>query len=129
MASQLYLVVRLIPKDPINGATFTTYLDGLQLQVFDAYSGLPLSDIVYSSPLSFFQWPLGYSGSSEPFFASGSSVTTQGTPYNGTDYGTVLNFSSTAGMSVGSYVLTHPPILVGTQKNQSTMGAIPERIV
>jgi hypothetical protein len=25
--------------------------------------------------------------------------------------------------------LTHPPILVGTQKNQSTMGAIPERIV
>jgi hypothetical protein len=106
MASQLYLVVRLIPKDPIDGATFTTYLDGLRLQVFDAYSGLPLSDIVYSSPLSFFQWPLGYSGSSEPFFASGSSVTTQGTPYNGTDYGTVLNFSSTAGLSVGSYVFT-----------------------
>jgi len=26
-------------------------------------------------------------------------------------------------------MLTHPPILVGTQKNQSTMGAIPERIV
>jgi Tc toxin complex TcA C-terminal TcB-binding domain len=106
MAGQLYLVVRLIPKDPIDGATFTTYLEGLQLQVFDAYSGLPLSDIVYSSPLSFFQWPLGYSGSSEPFFASGSTVTTQGTPYNGTDYGRVLNFSSTAGMSVGSYVFT-----------------------
>jgi hypothetical protein len=106
VASQLYLVVRLIPKDPIDGATFTTYLDGLQLQVFDAYSGLPLSDIVYSSPLSFFQWPLGYSGSSEPFFASGSTVTSQGTLYNGTDYGTVLNFSSTAGMSVGSYVFT-----------------------
>ena len=106
MASQPYLVVRLIPKDPIDGATFTTYLDGLQLQVFDAYSGLPLSDIAYSSPLSFFQWPLGYSGSSEPFFASGSAVTTQGTPYNGSDYGTVLNFSSNAGMSVGSYVFT-----------------------
>ena len=70
MASQPYLVVRLVPEAPIDGATFITYLDGLQLQVFDAFTGTPLSDIVYSSPLSFFQWPLGYSDSSGEFFAS-----------------------------------------------------------
>jgi hypothetical protein len=106
MANQPYLVVRLVPEAPIDGATFTTYLDGLQLQVFDAYLGTPLSDLVYSSPLSFFQWPLGYSDLSGKFYASGSTVTTQGTVYNGTDYGTVLNFNSTAGMSVGSFVFT-----------------------
>jgi hypothetical protein len=106
MANQPYLVVRLLPEEPIDGATFTTYLDGLQLQVFDAYSAQPLSDIVYASPLSFFQWPLGFSDSSDPFFASGSTVTNQGTPYNGSNYGNVLYFNSTAGMSVGSYVFT-----------------------
>jgi len=52
MANQPYLVVRLVPEAPIDGATFTTYLDGLQLQVFDAYLGTPLSDLVYSSPLA-----------------------------------------------------------------------------
>jgi hypothetical protein len=106
MANQLYLVVRLVPEAPTDGATFTTYLDGLQLQIFDAYSGMPLSDIVYSSPLSFFQWPLGYSDSSGTFYASGSAVTTEGTAYNGSNYGNVLNFDSTAGMSVGSFVFT-----------------------
>jgi hypothetical protein len=108
MPNQPYLVVRLVPEAPIDGATFTTYLDGLQLQVFDAYSGEPLSDIVYSSPLSFFQWPLGYSDSSEAFLASGSAVTTQGTLYSqsASNYGNVLNFNSTEGMSVGSYVFT-----------------------
>jgi hypothetical protein len=47
-----YIVIRLIPESPVDGATFATYLDGLRLQVFDAYTGDPLSDFAYSSPRS-----------------------------------------------------------------------------
>ena len=32
-----FLVVRLVPKAPVNGATFATYLDGLALQGSDLY--------------------------------------------------------------------------------------------
>jgi len=60
MANLPYLVVRLVPDAPIDGATFTTYLENLQLQVLDAYTKAPVSDLVYSSPLSLFS-PLTYS--------------------------------------------------------------------
>ena len=32
MANQPYVVVRLVPAEPVDGATFSTYLDGLQLK-------------------------------------------------------------------------------------------------
>jgi hypothetical protein len=51
-----YLVVRLVPESPVVGGTFSAYLDDLRLQVFDAYTGTPLSDIVYSSPYVLTQW-------------------------------------------------------------------------
>src|SRR5690349_14610479 len=52
-----FLVVRLVPEAPVNGATFATYLDGLALQVFDANNPeTPLSGLAYSSQLSLFRW-------------------------------------------------------------------------
>ena len=106
MANQPYLVVRLIPSAPIDGATFATYLDGLQLQVIDAYTGEPLSDFVYSSPLAVFNWPLGSGGGTA--LASASNATSAATTYvSANDYGNQLTFDSTAGISVGSYVFTN----------------------
>ena len=53
-----YLVVRLVPESPVDGATFTTdYLNNLQLQAFDAYTGDPVTDFVYYSPYTLTQWP------------------------------------------------------------------------
>lgn len=94
-----YLVVRLVPESPVDGATFATYLDGLALAVIDANTGLPRSDLAYSSPLILFEWP-GASG----WMSLVSVVTSQPTSYNGTDYGTTLNFDSTDGIPVGSAV-------------------------
>jgi hypothetical protein len=109
--AQPYLVVRLVPEAPIDGATFSTYLDGLQLQVFNAFdSTVPLSDVVYASPLSLFQWPPG-SGNG-PLLAGASAVTSAGTnyissgPHSGA-YGDTLSLDSTEGISVGSFVFTY----------------------
>jgi hypothetical protein len=104
MASQPYLVVRLLPEAPVDGASFSTYLDGLQLQVLDAFTNAPLSDLVYSSPLSLFQWPLGSGGTA---LAAVSDETSAATTYvSSGDYGNTLTFDSTEGISVGSYVFT-----------------------
>jgi len=54
-----YVVVRLVPDSPIDGATFATYLDNLALQVQDAYTGAVISDVAYASPLAVFGWPPG----------------------------------------------------------------------
>ena len=40
-----YVVVRLVPESPVDGATFATYLDGLSLQLMDAYLQPPSQDI------------------------------------------------------------------------------------
>lgn len=96
-----YIVIRLIPDSPVDGATFATYLDGLRLQVFDAYTGDPLSDFVYSSPLVLTQWP-GVSG----WLSLVSITTSASTPYNGSNYGTTLAFDSTDGIPEGSYVFS-----------------------
>ena len=34
MANNLYVVVRLVPETPVDGATFSTYLDGLQIKAY-----------------------------------------------------------------------------------------------
>src|SRR6266536_3226506 len=57
MASQPYIVIRLVPESPVDGATFATYLDGLALQALDAHTGEPRSDLAYSSPLILIDWP------------------------------------------------------------------------
>jgi hypothetical protein len=109
--NQPYLVVRLIPEAPIDGATFTTYLEGLQLQVFDAFqSDTPLSDIVYSSPLSLFS-PLFFAaspGNIGNFYqtAVSSPVTAPPNYQSAGNYGQTLTFNSTDGISAGAYVFS-----------------------
>jgi hypothetical protein len=132
MASQPYLVVRLIPEAPIDGATFATYLDNLQLQVFDAYTGAPVSDLAYSSPLTLFA-PLFLVDSapgtvSSYFLTAVSAPTTQPASYvSAGDYGQTLKFESTSGISAGSFVFssdqtTIPPSgLSVTQVTETTV--------
>jgi hypothetical protein len=94
-----YVVIRLVPESPVDGATFATYLDGLAIQVMDANTGQPRSDLAYSSPLILFEWP-GATG----WMSLVSVPTSEPTSYNGSDYGSTLNFDSTDGIPVGSYV-------------------------
>ena len=100
-----YLVIRLVPDSPVDGATFATYLDGLQLQVIDAYTGAPLSDFVYYSPLTVFDNPPG----SGAYGAGVTASTSTSTAYDSTNknYGNTLSFDSTLGISVGSWVFTN----------------------
>lgn len=98
-----YVVVRLVPESPVDGATFATYLDGLSLQLMDAYlqPPTPRSDLVYASPLILFQW------AGNPGWVSlVSAPTSEPTSYNGSDYGKTLAFPSVDGIPVGSYVFS-----------------------
>ena len=94
-----YVVIRLVPESPVDGATFATYLDGLALQLIDANTLQPRSDLAYSSPLILFEWP-GASG----WMSLVSVPTSDPTSYNGSDYGKTLKFDSTGGIPVGSAV-------------------------
>src|SRR5215469_6956187 len=96
-----YLVVRLVPESPVDGATFTTYLDNLQLQAFDAYTGNPVSNFVYSSPYTLTQWPT-LSG----YLSLASVVTSDDTKYQTgpQNYGSTLTFKSTEGIQLGAFV-------------------------
>ena len=93
-----YIVVRLVPEAPVDGPTFATYLDGLRLQLIDAYTGAPLSDYVYSSPLI-----IGPNGTG--FGAVVSVMTSDTTKFvSANNYGNQLTFNSTEAVSVGSFV-------------------------
>ena len=105
MTNQPYIVIRLVPESPVDGATFATYLDGLTLQVLDANTLEPRSDVAYSSPLTLFSW-LGLT----PLFSAVSVPTSQPTAFqvsgSNKNYGKKLEFNSTNGISVGSYVFS-----------------------
>ena len=100
MASQPYLVIRLVPDAPVDGPTFATYLDGLQIQAFDAYTGAPLSDYAYASPLVISQNGAGAYGTVV------SAMTSTSTPFSAGSYGTTLTFDSADAISIGSYAFT-----------------------
>ena len=100
--SQPYVVIRLVPESPIDGATFSTYLDNLALQVLDANTGDPLSGLAYASPLTVFQWSVG----SPTYLSSVSAITSASTSYSAGNYGKTLTFDSTDGISIGSYIFS-----------------------
>ena len=105
MSNQPYIVVRLVPESPIDGTTFSTYLNDLTLQAFDAYSdGTSVSEEAYASPLSVFGWPPGSGG----YLSVASMATTADTPYDKSagNFGTTLKFESTTGISVGSFAFS-----------------------
>ena len=99
-----YVVIRLVPDSPVDGATFATYLDNLTLQVLDANPPCdPISGLAYASPLTVLQWPPG-SGSGT-YLSYATEATSASTAYvSAGDYGKTLQFDSTNGISVGSYV-------------------------
>lgn len=101
-----YIVARLVPESPVDGATFTTYLDGLQLQLLDAYTGAPWSDYVYFSPLILTSWPSLTGGETLSVVAAPTSAST--TYVSANDYGATLTFDldATDGISVGAYAFT-----------------------
>jgi hypothetical protein len=98
-----YLVIRLVPESPVDGGTFSTYLDDLTIQAVDAYTQKPVSGQAYVSPLNLVEWPPG----SSTYQATASQVTSADSNYTqGGGYGTTLEFGSTAGISVGAYAYT-----------------------
>ena len=103
--STSYVVIRLVPEAPIDGATFSSYLNGLTLQAVDAYTGEVISDAAYGSPLTMF--PYGFVDSQQMLYASSQEVAVN-TPYDSSnqDYGSTLQLLSTDGISVGSYPFT-----------------------
>lgn len=99
-----YPVVRLVPESPVDGGTFSSYLEDLQLQVFDAYNDqIPLSDPVFSSPYGLTQWgPLGI------WLVTVTAMTTAETAYSttNTNYGTTLALDKVDGIPEGAYVFS-----------------------
>jgi hypothetical protein len=97
-----YLVIRLVPDSPVDGATFATYLEDLRLQVIDANTLLPWSGFAYSSPMIMVDDPIA------GWIATVSAPTNSPTAYSGSssNYGSQLTFDSTDGISVGSYVFS-----------------------
>ncbi|MGB9226180.1 hypothetical protein, partial [Mycobacterium sp.] len=96
-----YVVIRVVPESPVDGATFSTYLNNLTLQLFDAYTNDAVSDVAYASPLSAYGYPPGSGG-----YLSAATISTKSdTPYDKSTgkYGSTLTFESTNGISVGSY--------------------------
>lgn len=66
MANQPYIVIRLVPDSPVDGATFGSYLDGLQIKIYPAKAPqtaatlLGTTQIALSSlSLSPLPWALG----------------------------------------------------------------------
>src|SRR6266567_3892356 len=113
MADQPHIVIRLVPQSPVDGATFGTYLDGLALQVFDAYTQAPRSDIAYASPLILSE-PPGATGN----LAAVSVPTVEPTSYiSNNNYGTTLKFNSTDGVAVGMFVFSADNTTIAPDSN------------
>ncbi len=99
-----YLVIRLTPTSPVDGAAFATYLEDLTIKVYqeDASTSPPLlGSASYSSPLILMQEP-GVSGS---YLVCASYPTSTATSQKSKgDYGNTLEFASTKGIPVGAYL-------------------------
>src|SRR5258708_1974169 len=96
--SDNYLVIQLTPTSPVDGATFTSYLEGLTIDVYPANAPQNLTTLLGSAsyPVPLFLFP----GSGVDFSATVLVPTSAATPQ--TNFGKVLQFDSTAGIAVGS---------------------------
>lgn len=96
--SDNYLVIRLTPTSPVDGATFTSYLEGLTIDVYPANapqnSTTRLGDASYPVPLMLIPQSGG------DILAWVLASTSAATP--STNFGKVLQFNSTEGIAVGS---------------------------
>ena len=107
MASQPFIVIRLVPESPVDGTTFyNTYLHDLSLEIVDANTGNTISKPAVVSPLTVLQWPPG----SGACVTIASEETSGDTSYNKSsstyDYGDVLPIGDLSGISIDSFVLS-----------------------
>jgi Tc toxin complex TcA C-terminal TcB-binding domain/Protein of unknown function (DUF2934) len=101
-----YLVVRLVPESPVDGGTFSTYLDGLQIQVYAADEPQIAANLlgetqIVSSDLTLAEvpWLPG------TYVASVSKVVqTPTTEVGSGNYGTTLQINDGNGIAFGSDV-------------------------
>ncbi len=94
-----FLVIRIHPDSPVDGATFSTYLDDLQIKVFLAGTTTLLGETkINSTGLNLVQvpWIPG------TYVASVSKKVASPTPGSGTDYGKILKVKDGAGIAFGS---------------------------
>jgi hypothetical protein len=96
-----FLVIRIHPDSPVDGGTFSTYLDGLQIKVFLAGTTTLLGETkINSTSLNLVQvpWMPG------TYVASVSKRVEAPTPGSGTDYGKILKVTDGSGIAFGSLV-------------------------
>lgn len=100
-----YLVVRLTPSSPVDGATFTSYLKDVTIDVYPANapqsSTTLLGSVKSSGSLSLTQIPDG------SYIASLSLPTSQATAQ--ANIGPTLKFDSTEGIPIGAYAFIFDP--------------------
>ncbi len=105
-----YIVIRLVPDSPVDAATFSSYLDGLQIQVYRAGEPLTAANLLGETNvqgngsipgLTLIQVPW-YQGT---YVASVSKVVETPTQEaSSTDYGTTLVLEDGNGIAYGSMV-------------------------
>jgi hypothetical protein len=106
MASSSFLVIRIHPDSPVDAGTFGTYLDGLQIQAYQA--GEPQTPAtllgetaVASPPVTLVQLPW----EPDTYIESVLKLVEQGTKQvSANNYGTQLVFADATDISVGSVV-------------------------
>ena len=96
-----FLVIRIHPDSPVDGATFGTYLDGLQIQAYLAGTQTLLGQTqVNSSSLNVVKVPW----TADTYVASVSKQVQAPTQGSGTNYGTTLSVSQPNGIAFSSAV-------------------------
>src|SRR6266700_2903876 len=106
MASSSFLVIRIHPDSSVDGGTFGTYLDGLQIQVYQADEPRTAAHLlgqtpVALAPLTLFPVPLV----GNTYIAAVTKlVTTQASEVAAGDFGTELEFANADGIAVGAIV-------------------------
>lgn len=100
-----YLVVRIVPGSPVDGGTFGSYLDGLQIEVYSANapSGTPPigSTSIDQSNLMLVEVPW----LSGVYVASVSKIVEQGTQQSGGNYGSSFEIEDGGGVAFNSTVV------------------------
>ena len=108
--AQPYLVARLIPEAPVDGATFSTYLENLQTPGVRRVhgGGRQRSRLFFASHVVFAAIPVLVVVAHSEFLHHGSSspVSAPANYVSAGDYGSTLTFDSLDGISAGAFVFS-----------------------
>src|SRR5690348_10069199 len=94
-----YLVIRLVPESPVDGATFSTYLNDLQIDVYQANTVPALSNHLGGTPWHAVPVVLAPIPGGNDYMGTTSLPTSSDTAFdsNNNNFGTTLNFVNTLG--------------------------------